>query len=164
MEKRKKLKFFNLFDIIVILVALALLMALFFAKKGGQQTDAGEDSVGTVTYTLELTGMQNNAAELVKAGDKLTDKIKKYDIGTVVSVKVETSITQVEDYENGRIIDVPVSSQQTAVIVMEAPCVETNSRITVGGGYVVRVGASANVRGPGYAGTGYIIDIERGNG
>ena len=162
MEK-KKLKFFNLFDIIVLLIALILLAVLFFMGKGAAPADgAGVGTSQKVTYTLELTGMQNGAAELIKPGDRLTDKIKKYDIGTVVSVETKITTMQVEDYENGGVIDSPVSTQQTAVVVVEADCTETDSQITVGNGYIVRVGATANIRGPGYAGTGYVIEMERG--
>lgn len=163
-DKKKKGKYsiLNLFDIIVIIIAVLLAVLLF--AKGKTRTDGTQITSDKITYTLELTGMQNGSAELVRPGDRLTDKIKKYDIGTVVSVTVKTSTNQVEDYENGGIIDSPVSGKETAVIVVEAPCKETDSQITVGGGYAVRVGASANVRGPGYAGTGYIIDIERGDG
>ena len=162
MEKKKKLKFFNLFDIIVILMIIALIAVLFFAKRANAPTDAPQGSSGKVIYTLELNGMQNGSAELVKPGDKLTDKIKKYDMGTVVSVEVKKATLQVEDYENGGIIDSEVSGLQTAVIVVESPCTETDSQIKTDGGFVVRVGTQASVHGPGYAGSGYIVGIERG--
>ncbi len=159
-KDRKNRKIFNLFDIIVIVIIIALAGLLFFIREG---RDAQEStSAGTVRYTLELVGMQNGSADLIQEGDQLVDKVKKYDIGTVVSVEVTPTYRQAYDYVNGGLIESLVDDQQTAVIVVEADCTESSSQITVDGGYVIRAGLTASVRGPGYWGTGYIISVDRG--
>ena len=160
-EKRSNGKsIFNLFDIIVIVIIVALAILLFFIRE--ERTAQESTSAGTVTYTLELVGMQNGAADLIGEGDQLVDKVKKYNIGTVVSVEVMPTYRQVYDYVNGGLVESLVDDQQTAIIVVEAECTESSSQITVDGGYVIRAGLTASVRGPGYWGTGYIMSVDRG--
>lgn len=152
-------KLLNLFDIILILVAVALVAVLFFTRSQGSVTPTAES--GTVRYTIELTAMQNNSADLISVGDDLVDKVKKYRMGTVVAVEVYPYERQAEDLENGGMVDSPMSTQQAARVTIEASCTQTESQITVDGGYAVRVGTIVNVKGPGYNGLGYVISIER---
>lgn len=163
MEKKKH-SLFNVFDIVVILIALVLFAVLFFARSSGGDTSDDTASVksGTVTYTIELTGMVNGSAELVSVGDELVDKVKKYDVGTVTAVEVSNTVRQVQDLINGGTVESEMSTQQTATITVEAPCTETETDILVAGGYVIKVGLSVSVKGPGYYGTGYIVGVERG--
>ena len=160
MEKRGKRGIFNLFDIIVIVIVLALAAVLLFvrAERSGE-----EASSGTVVYTMEFEGMRNGAADLISEGDQLVDKVKKYNIGTVLSVDIEPTVRQVNDYVNGGLVESVVDDQQTATIVVEAECTETSSQITVDGGYIIRAGLTVSVRGPGYWGTGRIISVDRGD-
>ncbi|MGM9521139.1 MAG: DUF4330 domain-containing protein [Oscillospiraceae bacterium] len=164
MEKDKKPRgrsIFNLFDIIVIIVAVVLAAVLFFAKNGGTEQTSAQTS--TLHYTIELTGMLNNSAEMIAPGDALVDKVKKYDIGTVQSVEVSNTVKQAEDTINGAVVMSEVPGQQTAVIVVEAQVSETATLITVDGGFEIKVGNSVSVKGPGYWGSGYIIAVERGD-
>ena len=160
MDKNKKHSLFNLFDIVVIALILILAAVLLLVNVG--QSRESEDA-GTVTYTMLLEGMRNNSGNLISPGDELVDKVKKYNIGTVVSVDVETAERQVNDYENGGLVDSVVEDQQNAIVIVEADCTETSSQITVDGGYIIRAGLTVSVRGPGYWGTGYIISVDRGD-
>ena len=159
-ENKKRRSILNLFDIVVILVALALAAVLLIPRQSA--SDSPDAESGTVRYTIELTGMQNGSAELIQEGDSLVDRIKRYSIGTVQSVEVTNTLRQVEDYENGVVRYVESSTLQTAILVIEAPCTQTDTQITVSGGYAIRVGLPVSVLGPGYYGTGYILAVERG--
>lgn len=163
MEKKKH-SIFNVFDIVVILIAVALAAVLFFTRSSGSSTsdDAADTKSGTVTYTVELTGMVNGSAELVSVGDELVDKVKKYDVGTVKAVEVSNTVRQVQDLVNGGTVESEMSTQQTATVTVEAPCTETEADILVAGGYPIKVGLQVSLKGPGYYGTGYIVGVERG--
>lgn len=159
-KKPQKRSILNIFDIVVIIIAIALAAVLFLYKSGG--TEAVLAETGTVTYTIELTSLQNYSTDLISEGDKLVDNIKKYDIGTIKSVDVTNTVRQAKDMESGATYDVELDSLKTAIIVVESECTETDTQITVAGGYTIRVGLSVNVKGPGYYGTGYIIAVDRG--
>ena len=160
MDKKKGiLRFFNLFDIILIGVIVILAVVLVFLSRTGEVDESS--SHGTVTYVLELRRMENGSEEMVKAGDRLTDKIKKYDIGTVTNVEIKDAVSLQDDILQGASGDAVFPSGKDVYVTVEAPCTESGTAITVGGGYTIRVGRDVSVRGPGYFGAGYIIDIVR---
>ena len=160
-DNKKRRSLLNLFDIVVILIGLVLAAVLLIPRQSGPENVAPER--GTVRYTIELTGMLNGSAEQIEPGDALVDRVKKYEIGTVQSVEVYTTTRLVEDYEKGVVWNAPLSTQQSALIVVEAPCTQSDMEILVGGGFTIRVGLSVNVNGPGYYGSGTIVAVERGN-
>lgn len=153
-------RFVNLFDIIVILIIVALLLVLYFGKS--KTVSVSDSQSSTVIYTVELSPMVNNTAELISVGDELVDKLKKYDLGVVKEVTVDVAKKQVEDYVNGGLANSDMQTKQGAIVTIESTCTQTDTDITVGGGYVIKVGTAVNIKGPGYNGSGYILSIERG--
>lgn len=161
-NKKKKLpKFINLFDIVVLALAGIMLAVLLFVGKDTGAVDAAPTETFTCRYTIELNYMNNGTAGLIEVGDSLMDKVKKYNMGTVVSVEVGPTLVQVTDSENGRLVIAEVPDVQTATIVLEGTATESDTQILVDGGFLVRRGQRVSVNGPGYWGTGYIIDVER---
>ena len=53
-------------------------------------------------------------------------------------------------------------SEEDVLVTTEAPCSVSEESITVGGGYELRVGVMAYLRGEGYMGSGPIVAIEQG--
>lgn len=161
MENKKKRSIFNLFDIVVILIAAVLAVILLAPRKA--PAPAGDDTAagGKVRYTIELSEMRNGTEQLIQPGDTLVDKIKKYDMGTVESVEIRPAIRQGEDLVDGRRVESELSSQKTAIVTVVADCTETDTGITVAGGFEVLVGVPVYAKGPGYYSAGYIIGIER---
>jgi len=82
-------------------------------------------------------------------------------MGNVVSVETVpyTKITQ--DYENERYVDSVDPTSERVIITVTANVTETDSAYAVNGQYIVRAGNEIFVKGPGYAGEGYVIQIER---
>lgn len=159
----------NLFDLIVIALVIALAV-VFLVWKGviGGSAGTNEDDVpavstNTVRYTLELPRMYGDSAEMIQVGDTIVDGVRKYTMGEVVSVEVTDYMTFSHDLENGCYRWVTVPDYQTATVVLESECTQTDTAITVGGGYLIRSGVSVQVRGPGYAASGTVVSVERGN-
>ncbi|MDE6107493.1 MAG: hypothetical protein K2F83_02315, partial [Oscillospiraceae bacterium] len=92
---------FNLFDIVVLAVAVLLAAVLIFISRG-----AGKEAT-TVVYTVEFTNMQNESASLIQPGDSLVDRVKKFDLGKVLSVEVGPTYTQRNDHVEGGTREVP---------------------------------------------------------
>lgn len=160
-----KRKFLNLFDIIIIAIvviaAVAFLAYGYFSSKTANADDASDSQSGRVEYIIELTSMPEQAANSIKAGDVLIDSAKKYELGTVQSVEVTDMEKLTADYDNGRYIISTVPDRYTATIVLSSACEETDSSIVVGGGFKVAGGTAVGVKGPGYGGSGYILQVER---
>jgi hypothetical protein len=152
----------NVFDMIIIavivLAAAALLLVWRLSGAGGNDEPI---YTKTVTYTIELKGMLSGTAEHIKAGDVILDSIKKFEMGTVVSVDIQPTTISVANRETGDTVLSVVPGKETAVIVLECEATDSASEITAASGYLIRVGKEIHAAGPGYAGLGYIIGIER---
>ena len=150
----------NLFDIIIIVLVIAIAAGLIYVKT--RSVEKGGDADSTVEYSIELSSMSDRTEGMIKPGDKIEDKIKKLYMGEVKSVEFYPSTKEATDYETGDTVYTELPGLISARVVLTADCRQTESTITVNGGYVVRIGTEVSVLGPGYAGAGYVVGIERG--
>ena len=154
MEK-KKYKV-NIFDIVVIVIvlAVAVLGYRYLNRESVAETHK-------IRYTFELTDNLEGFSENINIGDNITDNVKNYYMGKVVDVKTEPCVKLINDTENGIVREAVVPGRETAIVTVEADVTESNSDLKVNGYYTVKVGLEVAVKGNGYAGRGYILDIER---
>ncbi len=151
----------NGFDIILIAVVLVAAAAVLFIWRSSGQSSAASVSTRTVSYTIELQKMVGETAYEIKTGDTIVDSAKKYVMGTVESVTVAPATDPKIDLTTGDTVNSEIPGVLTALIELSCDCSETDSAITAASGYVVRIGSEVQAAGPGYAGTGYIVAIER---
>ncbi len=161
--KIKKLKI-NVVDIIIILLALAIVVGVFVWRKNAAKNSVPTAGSGTVTYTIEVNYMVGDTAYLIHEGDEIVDNVKKYSIGTVTDVKVTDMLVSGRNLETGDFINTAADGYRRAEVTLTSPCTVTDANIVVGGGYNVKVGSEAFITGPGYMGSGYVIAVERGDG
>jgi len=150
----------NLFDSIVLILALA---AGAFLLWNALKPDAAPEQADTSTirYTVRLQRWPEGTSAAVKEGARLTDSIRNYEMGRVVSVETEPAWEQVVDHENRKYVRAVIPGYEDVLITVEASGTVTEEAVTVGNGYVVRVGARAYVQGDGFLGSGYVYAIER---
>jgi len=157
MVKNKKFfGLFNLFDIVIAVIVLALAFgAYFFTHK--------EKIVETkkLIYMVELNDLPSGFSENINKGDKITDNVKNYSMGTVTDFKTEPYKKLTEDYKNGKMTDSIVPDRESVILTIEADVTESESDFRVDGNFLVKAGLEANVKGPGYAGSGFIITVKR---
>lgn len=159
-DKKKGRSLFNVFDIVLIVIAVAL-AAVIFLSRGSSSALTLEPRSVTVHYTVEIRELDQDFRDVVAPGDAVMDRIKKYNIGTVESVSYGEAVRSVEDFEAGIKRLAPVPGCLRMDIAITAQATVSDSAITVDGGYDVRVGAEANIATPGFSGTGVIIAVER---
>ena len=142
----------NLFDIIIIVLVIALAAGFIFVRlQGSKSADSG--SSGTVEYSIELSTIAENTEGMI---------IKKLYMGTVKSVEFYPATKEATDYTTGNTVYTEVPGMISARVELTADCKETDTAITVNGGYVVRIGTEVSVLGPGYSGSGYVLGVKRG--
>lgn len=164
MEQNKRFRL-NLFDGIVILLALAVAAVLLYMqmKPAAASGQAGTPAAATMQYTVRLLKTIPGTGDLIQPGDKLRDVVKNYDIGTVVSATVLPATDSIINEDTGSYITAQIPGYEDVDIVIETTATYGDEAVTVGSGYEVRVGDEIFVRGPGYLGSGEVWAIERGN-
>ena len=152
----------NLFDGIVLVLALAVgAFLLWSAVKPAAAPAEGETaSTATVRYTVRFQKWIEGTGSLVEPGDKLVDNIKNYELGTVVSAEVVPAKSLQLNHQDRQYVLAEIPGYEDVLVTVEAPC-ESGESIILGGGYALRVGSVAYIRGEGYMASGPIISIER---
>ena len=138
----------NLFDAIVITAAILVGgILLWMRMKPAAPTAAPVAQKIQFTIMLQKT-VEGTGAE-VEVGDLLVDTIKNYEIGNVVSVETVPARDFAPDYEKGCYVLADVPEKEDIYITLESSAVVTDETVTVGSGYVLRVGEWVYARGPG---------------
>ena len=163
MEEKKKFRLrLNLFDGIVLILALAVgAVLLWSALKPNAAPEAAADSSATIRYTVLFQRWLEGTSSAIHEGDRLTDSIRNYEMGRVVSAEAVPATAVRMDQTRREYVLATMDGYEDVVVTVEAPCTITSEAVTVNGGYVVRVGASIFVQGDGYLATGYVIGMER---
>ena len=162
-ENRKpgKLKI-NFFDIVIIVVVVALAGAYAIHRiGGGSAVNSSSTETRELTYQLEITDLDENTKALIHEGDEVIDKVKKYEIGTVQKVEIYPFLRLTEDKENGRYFYTEEQDRCNALLTIKVKCQDDGDTLTADSGYEIRVGQNVSLVGPGYSGAGYITNIER---
>ena len=145
----------NLFDSIVLVLALAVGAFLVWSaiKPAAAPAEGAVSAAGTVQYTIRFQKMIQGASERIKPGDQL---------GTVVSVETVPAQALIQDHEDKAFVLAGIEGYEDALVTVEAPYTEGEDSLLLGGGFKLRVGVTAYVRGSGYMGSGPVVSIERG--
>lgn len=163
MENRSGRKIaFNFFDIIIIVLVIALAMGFVWFQKRGSASDDAAGGTQMVQYQVEITGITENTGDLITAGDTIVDKIKKQEMGKVVSSEIYAMQKETVNMETGDTLYSDVPGQYSALITIETECSDTGSALVAASGYQVRVGTDVSILGPGYGGGGFVVDVMRG--
>ncbi len=162
MEEKKFRLRLNLFDGIVLLTALVVGAALLWMMKGPQSVPTGDaPAASTVRYVVRFQRWLEGTGSLIQPGDKLVDNIKNFEMGQVVSTQVVPVEHQLLDHTRHVYGLTTIDGYEDILVTVESPCIVSDDAITVGGGYAVRVGTVAFIKGEGYMASGPIISIER---
>ncbi|MGE4483476.1 MAG: DUF4330 family protein [Oscillospiraceae bacterium] len=165
MENNKPVKrhLFNLFDVIIIGIIAVILAVVLIYMLRSRGTSVSTEQTKTVRYMVELTDMNTGTAEAIKQGDELIDTIKKYDVGEVISCEIVPTVKSAKNLETGEFVNAVVPDRETAMILLEAECTDTENQYLAGGGFKVCGGEQVSLKGPGYYGSGYILYVVRGD-
>lgn len=158
MENKKKVRFngMDLFLIIVIILVAAAGMYFVGGRRGGSASSS-EKNVN-VTYTVELTGKEDNMINLIKEGDAVMVGEKDKANMKVTAVEVSPAKTDGYDIETGRVLRSPVPDEYDIKVTMSAIGTESDSAVKVDG-VALRVGQNAVLSSRGWAGSGYAIGL-----
>lgn len=161
MEQKKFRLRLNLFDGIILVLALAVgAFLLWNAMKPRIPDEVAPTSTSNVRYTVRLQKCVPGTSQLIQEGDQVADNIKNYVVGNVTAVEAVPCRRRVVDVENLRKIWVETDQYEDILLTLESPCQITDSAIVLDGGYELRVGSTAYLRGIGYMGTGPVVSIE----
>ena len=154
----------NLFDGIVLVLALCVggFLGWNALKPAAPVEEGSAPAVSTVRYVVRFQRMIEGSENLVEPGDRLTDNIKNYNLGTVVATEVRPNYARVVDHENKQIVRAEVPGYVDLYVTVECSSATlSENAVILDGGYILRANTTAYIRGEGYMASGPIVSIER---
>ena len=94
----------NLFDGIVLVLALAAAVFLMWRFTRPAAASGGGVSSASVQYTVCFQRWPAGSAQAIHQGDQLADNIKHYNVGTVVSAQAVPCQSLILDQVNGEYV------------------------------------------------------------
>lgn len=156
MDGNKKKFRINFFDIVIIVIVACVGIGLYVFTHRDTTL-----STKQLTYKIQLDGVVKGLADYIHEGDQIFENKKNYNMGNVVSVETVPYSKITPDYENNMYKDSVDPTCESVIITVKGNVTETDSAYAVDGQFIVRAGTEIFVKGPGYAGEGYVIEIER---
>ena len=166
-KKTRKLKL-NLFDIgliALVVVAAAVFVGMKYFSTPAPAADPGVGlpaNMQTVRYVVELEQLHQQTADMINVGDRIYERTKREDMGSVLEVQVKQATTLTKNELEGTFQFVQVPERYNVIMTVESKCTVSDGAIVLDSGLEVRAGTSVRVLGPGYYGAGYILSVERG--
>lgn len=151
----------NLFDSLIILLALAVGAVLLWTTLKPAPAPDTEAASTTVRYTIRFQRWMEGTSSAIHEGARLTDSIRNYELGNVVSAQAVPAVGLRVNHEKREYVLATMSGYEDVIVTVESPCVITEEAITLQDGYALRVGALVYIQGDGFLTTGYVIGIER---
>lgn len=151
-EKKAK---FTVIDAVIIIVVIAALAVGVKKLLPSILHPADEEKI---TFTVMLQREDENFADAISVGDKVTISLTEKDGGVVTDVRSEPAQAIAYNSIEGTYANEIVEGKEDVYVTIEADMSVTDLALKTGG-TAVKVGAEVPVRGKGYASMGYVIEI-----
>lgn len=154
---------FNIIDGLIVLLVVAIIAAGIYLLGGNKQTDSTGAENTTAIFQLQLTKVDESlynkflaameAEETVWIGvkERFPGKIDMLEKAPASKITTNTQAGTAVVAEDPNLFDITIH--------ISTPVLETDSGITAAG-TPIRVGEEVAVRGKGFAGYGFVIDLK----
>ena len=142
---------FNFVDAVIILIVLALvaLVAFIFIFQGSSFVSkifGGGGEKKEIYYAVEVNQIRESLVGNPKEGDKVTDAVRNYKIGTIVGVLTGDSEYIGGDSE-GNAVATKYPGYQSLILIIKAEAVNNGREYSIDG-YGIQNGANVNFNSP----------------
>lgn len=148
---------FNVMDVIIVLILLAVIGAGLLLLGGGSEAGAAE--IRTIQLQVELAKQEEAFTKLPQVGDKAAIGVKEKMDVTVTKVEVKPATASSEDVLGGTRPIVEIEGRYDVLITLEGEGVETDAAVKIND-VAARVGDEAVIKSKNWAGVGVFLGVE----
>ncbi len=160
-EHGKLLGKINVVDILLVaIVAIVCLVAYRVVFQKDTTVAIGAKFV-TTTCEARLDGMPVGSSKYVSVGAPVYDNETNVQIGTLKSVKVGDYTRVTVNHETNEFVEVKVPDKENVYLTIEVDVSSQGPDLVNANNYYVKIGKPVNIRNGSFAGSGYMIALER---
>ena len=152
---------FNIIDLLLIVLALLIIATLVYVLLPSSAIrKLTADKKTNITYTIEITGIDEKYIDKIKEGDVVIDSVSKNTLGKVVSIDNPTPYKELR-YNEGDAIGVlsPVEGKYNVIVTISATAEYQQGKGYTVNGTRIAVGEKIYARFPDYTCEGYSIHV-----
>lgn len=156
---------FNLIDGLIILLLVAVIAAGIYLIKGSSASKSNliEAKNSVAEYQVQFTQSEMYLFDLFKNAQESGESVwvgeKERFEGKIVDVTAAAATTLGTDYKNGKAVLSEYTNLYDITVTLRSDVVETASSISAAGNRLL-TGSEVAVKGKGFAGYGFIIDLK----
>ena len=161
MESEPKIKRVNTLDVFIIIIVLLACVFGYMIINNDENVIIPQNKT-KIVYQIRTNESLPTTYDMIEENTILYDSAKNFQIGTILKKEALPSERLDIDITSGKFVktELPTNEFVDILLTVEANADVNEKDINVGG-YVVKIGESIYIKGKGYAGTGYIVSIER---
>ncbi|MBR4110883.1 MAG: DUF4330 domain-containing protein [Clostridia bacterium] len=150
----------SIFDMIIAIIGVLVIVFAYNYLYSSNSVKVG-NTYTNVSFQIKLDNLPVGTSEQISSGDLIYDNETNVYIGKVTDYETQEFKRIIEDYENKKYVEAVVPDRETVILTVETSVYDTGADLITANNYYVKVGKELHPRGPSYAGTGYIIHIDR---
>lgn len=156
----KKKGRFNVIDVLVIVILLlvAFVTAWILDPIGLFPNDTQRDM--SIRYTVEMSEIDDELAELIATGDGVTDQVSGKRIGTVALVERTQAYVWEYSEAEGTMVKKSISGKSDLIITIESECVYEYGKGYSVNGVQIAYGTPISLRSQSFSGSGYCVSFD----
>lgn len=158
MENKGKLRF-NLFDVAIILLVLAVLAAALMLRNRSAGTAAAGRERQTMRFTVEMREVPHRMADCIHIGDGAYRSTDGTYLGVIVDVSSVPHAKVEYASAAGQFVSYGTEERDDVCVTIENEGYCTGRDIVIGT-LPIKVGADLPVKGKGFAHSGYVYDLD----
>lgn len=150
----------SVFDVIIAIVGVIIIVFAYNYLYSSSNMKIG-NTYSNVIFKIKLDNLPVGTSEQINSGDLIYDNETNVYIGKVTNYETQEFKKVIKDYENNKYVEAAVPDRETVILTVETSVYDAGADLITANNYYVKVGKELHPRGPSYAGTGYIIHIDR---
>lgn len=150
----------SFFDVAIIFIAIVVVIFAYKYLYGSSGVSVG-NTYFTVQFQIKMDNLPVGTNEYIKKGDLIYDNETNVYVGKVVDFNAGEYVKIIQDYNNNAYVQSTVPDRETIILTLETDVYDASSDLITENNYYIKVGKELYLRGTSYAGSGYIIKIDR---
>ncbi len=159
-KTNKKKIYFNLIDVLLIVLALAAAASLVFFLRERRVVTGSDSASAEIVYRVEFSPLREELRNLAEVGNTVMNADTLEVIGEITDVSYAPCVYVGTDKTTGASVSTAYPDRITMILTVKATASVTDAAYEVGGQELI-LGETLSIRVPDFTGSGIIVSVAK---